>query len=94
MLGLGACKGMGLSVSQRGAETVSPVWFSPIWVQNVQTPSSLDISQESDSLAPWEEYLFIMLWWWCRCRTIAAEFLSERNGQSQHTIHAIGPLPH
>ena len=24
----------------------------------------------------------------CRCRTIAAEFLSERNGQSQHTIHA------
>ena len=49
MLGLEACKGMSLSVSQRGAERVSPVWSSPVQsnlVQNVQTPLSVDISSE------------------------------------------------
>ena len=31
-------------------------------------------------------YLFLM----GRCRAIAARFLGERNGDSQHTIHAMG----
>ena len=38
----------------------------------------------------WLMYSYTWLMWWCRCRKIAEEFLSEGNGQSQHTVHAMG----
>lgn len=48
--------------------------------QSVQMKGTWDLESDRNF------YLFLM----GRCRAIAARFLGERNGDSQHTIHAMG----
>ena len=38
----------------------------------------------------WQAWEFVRFPVVCRCRALAAKFLSEKNGDSQHTIHAMG----